>query len=120
MSAAPHRSQHRSVIDAALPGEKPRTRGFLRIVRHGSGGGTIYVVTYHSLDRNPHALGQLTSPMLAEGANPLIDLLERLGVDFRLSEVREALEDILRLGSANIPDLWFTAEQLVQSHLTDT
>ncbi len=116
MSAAPHRSN----MFAELPAEKPRTRGFLRIVRHGSGGGTIYVVTYHSLDRNPHALGQLPSPMLAEGATPLIDLLERLGVDFRLSEVRDALEDILRLGSANIPDLWFTAEQLAASHMTDT
>ena len=112
-------SLHRSNIFAELPAEKPRTRGFLRIVRHGSGGGTIYVVTYHSLDRNPHMVGKLPSPMLAEGATPLIDLLERLGVDFRLSEVREALEDILRLGSANIPDLWFTAEQLAQSHLTD-
>jgi hypothetical protein len=116
MSATPHRSSALS----ELPYAKPRTRGFLRIVRHGSGGGTIYVVTYHSLDRNPHALGQLPSPMLAEGATPLIDLLERLGVDFRLAEVREALEDILRLGSANIPDLWFTAEQLAQSHLTDS
>jgi hypothetical protein len=120
MSAAPQRSQLRSMLDSALSSEKPRTRGFLHIVRHGSGGGTMYVVTYHSLDRNPHALGQLQSPMLAEGATPLIDLLERLGVDFRLSEVREALEDILRLGSANIPDLWFTVEQLVQSRLTDT
>ncbi len=116
MSAAPHRSN----LAAELPYQKPRTRGFLRIVRHGSGGGTIYVVTYHSLDRNPHAIGQLPSPMLAEGATPLIDLLERLGVDFRLSEVREALEDILRLGSANIPDLWFTAEQLAASHMTDS
>jgi hypothetical protein len=114
-------SLHRSNFTAELPIEKPRTRGFLRIVRHGSGGGTIYVVTYHSLDRNPHAVGALPlpSPMLAEGATPLIDLLERLGVDFRLSEVREALEDILRLGSANIPDLWFTAEQLARSHMTD-
>ena len=116
MSAAPHRSN----LTAELPYQKPRTRGFLRIVRHGSGGGTIYVVTYHSLDRNSHAIGQLPSPMLAEGATPLIDLLERLGVDFRLSEVREALEDILRLGSANIPDLWFTAEQLAASRMTDT
>jgi len=54
-------SLHRSNFTAELPIEKPRTRGFLRIVRHGSGGGTIYVVTYHSLDRNPHALGQLPS-----------------------------------------------------------
>lgn len=120
MSAAQHRSPLRSIMDAALSSEKPRTRGFLHIVRHGSGGGTMYVVTYHSLDRNPHAIAQLASPMLAEGATTLIDLLEGLGVDFRLSEVREALEDILRLGSANIPDLWFTAEQLVQSHMTDT
>src|ERR1700748_1460309 len=116
MSAAPHRSSALS----ELPYAKPRTRGFLRIVRHGSGGGTIYVVTYHSLDRNPHAVGKLPSPMLAEGAAAVVHFLEGLGVDFRLSEVREALEDILRLGSANIPDLWFTAEQLVQSPLTDT
>ena len=34
--------------------------------------------------------------------------------------VREALEDILRLGSANIPDLWFTAEQLAASRMTDS
>ena len=120
MSGSPQRSQFRSMMNSALPSEKPRTRGFLHIVRHGSGGGTMYVVTYHSLDRNPDALSQFRSPMLAEGATPLIDLLERLGVDFRLSEVREALEDILRLGSANIPDLWFTAEQLVQARLTDT
>jgi hypothetical protein len=120
MSAPSHRTASRSMLDVALPSEKPRTRGFLRIVRHGSGGGTIYVVTYHSVDRSTPVLSPLPSPMLAEGATPLIDLLERLGVDFRLAEVREALEDILRLGSANIPDLWFTAEQLVQSHLTDT
>jgi len=116
MSAALHRSKAFS----ELPLEKPRTRGFLHIVRHGSGGGTMYVVTYHSLDRNSPTLSQLAFPMLAEGATTLIDMLEGLGVDFRLSEVREALEDLLRLGSANIPDLWFTAEQLVQSHMTDT
>src|ERR1700760_2132019 len=116
MSAIPQGSN----LTAELPLQKPRTRGFLRVVRHGSGGGTIYVVTYHCLDRNPQPLGKLASPMLAEGATTLIDLLEGLGVDFRLSEVREALEDILRLGSANIPDLWFTAEQLTQKGLTDS
>lgn len=110
----------RPTMELGLPPEKPRTRGFLHIVRHGSGNGTMYVVTYHPLDRNANALCQLPSPMLAEGATPLIDLLEHLGVDFRLKEVRGALEDILRLGSANIPDLWFTAEQLTQKGLTDS
>ena len=77
MSAAQHRSPLRAIWSCAPP-EKPRTRGFLHIVRHGSGGGTMYVVTYHSLDRNPHALGQLASPMLAEGATTS-DRLARSG-----------------------------------------
>ena len=38
-----------------------------------------------------------------------------MGVDFRTSEVRGALEDILRLGSANIPDLWLSDEQMIQN-----
>jgi hypothetical protein len=110
----------RPAMDVGLPPEKPKTRGFLHIVRHGSGVGTMYVVTYHPLDRSGAEIGLPTNPMLAEGATLLIDLLERLGVDFRLHEVRGALEDILRLGSANIPDLWFTAEQLTQKGLTDS
>jgi len=57
--------------------------------------------------------------MEAEGAQPLIELLEELGVDFRLREVRGALEDILRFGSANIPDLWFSDEQLARKGLID-
>jgi hypothetical protein len=54
-------------------------------------------------------------PLLAEGAQPLLDLLDQMGVDFRSSEVRGALEDILRLGSANIPDLWLSDEQMIQN-----
>jgi hypothetical protein len=56
-------------------------------------------------------------PALAEGAQALIDLLERLGVDFRRAEVRGALEDIFRLGSANIPDLWLSDEDLLAKGL---
>ena len=41
-------------------------------------------------------------------------------VDFRLSEVRGALEDILRLGSANIPDLWLSDEEMVEKGLVES
>ena len=91
------------------------TRAFLHIVRHGSGPGALYVLTYHRLDRN----GIKSKPLLAEGAQPLLDLLDRIGVDFRLSEVRGALEDILRLGSANIPDLWLSDEEMLEKGLVE-
>jgi len=91
------------------------TRGFLHIVRHGHGPNAVYVLTYHRLDRS----GAAPKPLLAEGAQPLLDLLDRIGVDFRLSEVRGALEDILRLGSANIPDLWLSDEEMLQKGLVD-
>ena len=91
------------------------TRGFLHIVRHGNGPNAVYVLTYHRLDRD----GVRPKPLLAEGAQPLLDLLDRIGVDFRLSEVRGALEDILRLGSANIPDLWLSDEEMLQKGLIE-
>lgn len=80
--------------------------GFLHIVRHGTGSGTMYVVTYHRLQRDAKIV--MAQPALAESAQLLIDMLDRLGVDFRLREVRGALADVLRLGSANIPDLWIS------------
>ncbi len=110
--------------------EKPKTRGFLHIVRHGAGPGTMYVVTYHRLDRGLErgldrelerdAKASRACPMLAESAQSLIDILERLGVDFRLGEVRGALEDILRFGSANIPDLWLSDEEITQKGLVES
>jgi hypothetical protein len=57
---------------------------------------------------------------LAEGAQPLLDILDRIGVDFRLSEVRGALEDILRFGSANIPDLWLSDEEMLEKGFRET
>ena len=92
-----------------------KTRGFLRIVRHGAGPSAIYIITYQKLDRQ----GALPKPALAEGAEALIDLLEKIGVDFRVSEVRGALEDILRFGSANIPDLWLSDEEVVEKGLVE-
>jgi hypothetical protein len=78
----------------------------------------MYVVTYHRL--HSEAGSALPRPVLAEGAQQLIELLERIGVDFRLGEVRGALEDILRLGSANIPDLWLSDEEMVEKGLVES
>ena len=98
----------------ALP--KPKAQGFLHIARHGGGSGAMYVITYHRLDR----AGAPAKPVLAEGAQALIDLLERIGVDFRLREARGALEDILRLGSANIPDLWLSDDEMIEKGLVES
>jgi hypothetical protein len=114
-------------LAARLAPEKPKTRGFLHIVRHGAGPGAIYVVTYHRLDRRfdrgpdngSESASAQPKPALAEGAQALIELFERIGVDFRLKEVRGALEDILRLGSANIPDLWLSDEEMLEKGLVE-
>jgi hypothetical protein len=105
-----------SAVAAKLAKEQPKARGFLHIVRHGAGLNAFYIVTYHRLDRT----GSRPKAMLAEGAQALIDLLEKVGVDFRLREVRGALEDILRLGSANIPDLWLSDEELLERGMIQT
>ena len=123
MSALPSGSG----VAARLAPAKPKTHGFIHIVRHGGGPSAIYIVTYHRLDRRldsdgaSESLGASThpKPALAEGAQELIELLERIGVDFRLSEARGALEDILRLGSANIPDLWLSDEEMIEKGLVE-
>jgi hypothetical protein len=96
---------------------KPKTHGFLRIARHGTGPGAMYVVTYHRLDQmeGPHP-----RPVAAESAQELIELMERIGVDFRLREVRCALEDVLRFGSANIPDLWVSDDEMIEKGLVES
>ena len=105
-----------SALAAKLVSKHPKIRGFLHIVRHGAGTNAFYIVTYHRLDRS----GARPRAMLAEGAQALIDTLEKLGVDFHLHEVRGALEDILRLGSANIPDLWLSEEEMIESGMIQT
>jgi len=111
-------TQSGAATAAQLALVKPKARGFLRIARHGGGPGAVYVITYHRLDTNKE--DSQPKPMLAEGAQALIELLERIGVDFRLSEVRGALQDILRLGSANIPDLWLSDEEMIEKGLVET
>ena len=112
-----------SGLAARLAPEKPKACGFLHIVRHGGGPSAIYVVTYHrlnsGLDSGLDGIGARPKPALAEGAHALIELLERIGVDFGLKEVRGALEDILRLGSANIPDLWLGDEEMLEKGLVE-
>jgi len=127
MSALPSGSG----VAARLAPVKAKTRGFLHIVRYGAGPSAIYVVTYHRLDHESHSASLSSAslgasgasarpkPALAEGAQALLELLERIGVDFRLSEVRGALEDILRLGSANIPDLWLSDEEMLEKGLVE-
>ena len=105
-----------SALAARLAPSKPKTHGFLHIARHGSGPGSVYIITYHRLDHE----GALPKPVLAEGAQALIELVERIGVDFRIGEVRGALEDVLRFGSANIPDLWLSDEEMVEKGLVES
>jgi hypothetical protein len=105
-----------AAISARLAPFQSTAKGFLRIVRHGAGPSAIYVTTYHRLDRACAP----PKPVLAEGAQALIELLERIGVDFRLGEVRGALEDVLRFGSANIPDLWLSDQEMVEKGLVES
>lgn len=111
MSASPVR-----VLAASSTAAQQAASGFLRIVRHGTGLHAIYVLTYHRLDRNGHT----PKAVQAEGAQALLDLLDKMGVDFRLGEVRGAMEDILRFGSANIPNLWLSDEEMVEKGLIES
>jgi hypothetical protein len=114
MSAMPSGS---AVAPASAALSRTKSHGFLRIARHGVGPAAIYVLTYHRLEQTefsqPH-------PVAAENSQALIDLLERIGVDFRQSEVRGALEDVLRFGSANIPGLWLSDEELLEKGLAES
>jgi len=103
---------------AQLSPLRPKTHGFLRIAKHGGGITAVYVVTYHRLDQR--AEGSVPKPALAEGAQALIELLERIGVDFSLRDVRGALEDVLRFGSANLSDLWLSDEEIIEKGLVES
>ena len=93
-------------------GHEERER-LLHILRHGTGADSIYIVTYHRLEGR----GGSTAPQAVEGAQGLIELLEHIGTDFHLASVRGALEDILRFGSATIPDVWLSARDLIEKDL---
>jgi hypothetical protein len=77
----------------------------------------MYVLTYHRLDRQ---IETRPRPAAAESPQALLDLLDRIGVDFRVREVRNALEDLLRFGSADIPDLWLNDEEMIEKGLVES
>ena len=104
-----------SGVAARRAAAQRKSRGFLHIDRHGAGPQAIYVLTYHRVNHG----GIRPRPVEAVGAQALLELLEKIGVDFHLREVRGALEDILRLGSANIPDLWLTDEEMLERGLVE-
>jgi len=91
----------------------PKVRGFLHVQRHGVSTSAVYTVIFHRLDSS----GLGPTPVLVEGAQALIETLDRIGLDFHRAEVRGALEDILRLGSANFPDVWMSDEELREKGL---
>ena len=105
-----------SATAASPAAPKPKTRGFLRIARHGVGPAAMYVVTYHRLQQ---AEDSRPRPAEAQSSQALIELLERIGVDFARGDVRGALEDVLRFGSANIPDLWLSDEEMIEKGLVE-
>ena len=76
----------------------------------------MYVVSYRRVDENGR---DVAVPVLAEGAQALIELLERVGVDLRLAEARGALADVLRFGSATIPNLWLSDEEVIEKGLAE-
>jgi hypothetical protein len=104
-----------TVQDPAQSALPPSTRAFLNIVRHGTGPAAIYVLTYRRLDR----ISSNPKPILAEGSHVLIEMLEKLGVNLELKEVRGALKDIHRLGSANLSDVCLTDEQIAEQGLIE-
>src|SRR6266699_1006746 len=115
MSALPSGSG----VAARLAPVKAKTRGFFHIVRYHRLDHERHSTSHSSTSLGAGGAGTRPKPALAEDAQALIELLERIGVDFRLSEVRGALEDILRLGSANIPDLWLSDEEMVEKGLVE-
>src|SRR5207245_11446470 len=92
VSAQPSGTGVEVQLAPAKPPGKPKTRGFLHIVRHGGGAGAIYIVTYHRLERassvvpenQPEGqerdalvasgIGSPPKPVLAESARALIEL----------------------------------------------
>jgi hypothetical protein len=101
-------------MGAGFAARRPSTSGFLHIARHGKGPSAMYTITYHRLDQriDRNQPRRIPLPVVAQNPQSLIELLERIGVDLGLGEVRGALSDILRFGSANIPDTWLNTDEM--------
>lgn len=88
-------------------------RGTLRIVKEGFGPVSVYDVTFCVKP------GDATSllPLRLANSDALVDLLDRLKIDFRRADVREAIEDVLLRGAGHIPELSFALNDLQEAGL---
>jgi len=95
-------------------GKDPRV---LHIVRHGGGPGAILHrdVSPARTARDSPSLGAGTpsKPALAEGARELIELLERIGVDF-ISRNARALGRYSFARLSQYPRLWLSDEEMLE------
>lgn len=92
---------------------KDSLRGTLRIVKEGFGPISVYDVTFYV---KPGDANSLQALRLAN-SDALVELLERLHVDFQRAEVKQAVEDVLLRGTGYIPDLVFSQSDLREAGL---
>ncbi|HKW88203.1 MAG TPA: hypothetical protein VJN21_05550 [Candidatus Acidoferrales bacterium] len=83
-------------------------RGTLRIAKEGFGPDSAYDVTFRArADAAPSP-----QPLRLANSDALVDVLDRLRIDFRRPEVKEAVEDVLLRGTGYIHDLTFSRTEL--------
>jgi hypothetical protein len=87
---------------------KDSLRGTLRIVKEGFGPISVYDVTFCVKPGD----GILLQPLRLANSDALVELLDRLRIDFRRTEVKQAVEDVLLRGTGYIPDLVFSQSDL--------
>jgi hypothetical protein len=88
-------------------------RGTLRIVKEGLGSISVYDVTFCGRPGD----GTSLQPLRLANSEALVELLDRLQIDFRRAEVRQAIEDLLLHGAGYIPDLVFSQKDLQEAGL---
>ncbi|HEV2488715.1 MAG TPA: hypothetical protein VGT03_02820 [Candidatus Acidoferrales bacterium] len=88
-------------------------RGTLRIVKVGLGPISVYDVKFCG---RPGA-GASLQPLRLANSDALVELLDRLKIDFQRAEVRQAIEDLLLHGSGSISDLVFSQGDLREAGL---
>ena len=88
-------------------------RGTLRIVKEGYGQVSVYDVTFCVKPGD----GITLQPLRLASSDALVELLDRLHIDFRRNDVRQAVEDVLLRGSGYIPDLVFSQNDLSEAGL---
>jgi hypothetical protein len=88
-------------------------RGTLRIVKEGHGQASVYDVTFCGGPGD----GASLQPLRLANSDALVELLDRLRVNFQQAEVRQAIEDLLMHGSGYIPELVFSQDDLHKAGL---